>query len=307
VRAARVGLLAAAAAVLAGAGAYAWWQWRWHGDLSTVEMIERLPSQGAVVIDVDVSALRRSGILDLLAGSKPVEEPDYKHFVDQSGFNYRSDLDTVLLAFQSGSVYFVMRGRFDWDKLAQYAKAQGGQCERGRCVMPGSQPDRKISFFRLRQGVMAMAVSTDATADKGLLVRRPIDPAQPIPSAPMWAWIPVSTLKAEGVLPAGLRSYASAIEGAERVVMTLDAAGNRFELKLDVLCRSSTDATVAVAQLEAATGLLKKMIAREKMTPNPRDLSGVLTAGTFKREDRRAIGVWPIERVFLESITGGAR
>ena len=46
------------------------------------------------------------------------------------------------------------------------------------------------------------------------------------------------------------------------------------------------------------------MIAREKKTPNPVDLSAVFSSGVFRREHRRVIGRWPVERAFLESILG---
>jgi hypothetical protein len=58
-------------------------------------------------------------------------------------------------------------------------------------------------------------------------------------------------------------------------------------------------------KLTTTTDLLKKMLEREKMTPNPRDLSGVLVAGTFKSEDKRVVGGWPVERGFLETLVTG--
>jgi hypothetical protein len=46
------------------------------------------------------------------------------------------------------------------------------------------------------------------------------------------------------------------------------------------------------------------MLARENRTANPQDLSGVLVAGTFRRDDRKVYGEWPLQRAFVESITG---
>jgi hypothetical protein len=48
------------------------------------------------------------------------------------------------------------------------------------------------------------------------------------------------------------------------------------------------------------------MIARENHSPNPADLSGVLTAGSFHQTDTRVIGYWPIERSFVENLLGGS-
>ncbi len=49
------------------------------------------------------------------------------------------------------------------------------------------------------------------------------------------------------------------------------------------------------------------MMEREKQTPNPADLSGVLAARSFRRVDGRVVGRWPIERAFLWSLFGGSR
>jgi hypothetical protein len=51
--------------------------------------------------------------------------------------------------------------------------------------------------------------------------------------------------------------------------------------------------------------VLRKLISRTGGQPNPADLSGVLTQGSFRREGRRVIGRWPIERALLESLAGG--
>jgi hypothetical protein len=41
------------------------------------------------------------------------------------------------------------------------------------------------------------------------------------------------------------------------------------------------------------------------MTPNPRDLSGVLVAGTFEQRQSIVIGTWPVERGFVEALASG--
>jgi hypothetical protein len=47
------------------------------------------------------------------------------------------------------------------------------------------------------------------------------------------------------------------------------------------------------------------MIEREKLKPNPHDLSGLLTAGVFKQQDKRVTGHWPLDRGFVESLASG--
>ena len=123
-----------------------------------------LPIANASVVYIDVDAIRRSGVLNILAGSKAAEEIEYKQFVDATEFDYRRDLDAVAAAFKDNETFFVLRGRFQWKRLTEYARAQGGRCDRGYCVVAGSRPNRRISFRALKPDVLAMAVSADETA-----------------------------------------------------------------------------------------------------------------------------------------------
>jgi hypothetical protein len=52
--------------------------------------------------------------------------------------------------------------------------------------------------------------------------------------------------------------------------------------------------------------MLREMIAREHQTPNPGDLSGVLTSGTFNHLGTRVLGSWPLEKGFVEGLLGGS-
>ena len=92
---------------------------------------------------------------------------------------------------------------------------------------------------------------------------------------------------------------------ADFVTLMFVPEGDRLAAKLDVLCRDDKDAAAMAAELTRATGLLRDLIAREHVTPNPADLSGVLTSGTFRGEGRRVVGHWPIERSFIENLLSG--
>jgi hypothetical protein len=59
------------------------------------------------------------------------------------------------------------------------------------------------------------------------------------------------------------------------------------------------------AQLGSITAMLREMIAREHQTPNPHDLSGVLTSGTFNHLGTRVLGSWPLEKGFVVGLLGG--
>src|SRR5262249_33430855 len=116
--------------------------------------------------------------------------------------------------------------------------------------------------------------------------------------------VPAAVLKDESYLPAGTRMFGAALAEADRVTLAFGLKDDRIEASLEARCKNDERARQAMRELQASTTLLNRMIAREKQTPNPRDLSGVLTKGEFRTEGPKVIGTWPIERVFLESLGG---
>jgi hypothetical protein len=48
------------------------------------------------------------------------------------------------------------------------------------------------------------------------------------------------------------------------------------------------------------------MLERDKLAPSPGDLSSVLVAGRFETRASHALGTWPLQKEFLESLLGGA-
>jgi hypothetical protein len=76
--------------------------------------------------------------------------------------------------------------------------------------------------------------------------------------------------------------------------------------KLSVRCRTDQDAAALASELNRTTELLREVIAREHHTPNPADLSGVLSSGAFLSEDRRVRGSWRIEQAFLDNLLAGS-
>jgi hypothetical protein len=302
----RGALLVILIAALCGLGIWGAARLRYRGLASTSDWLDHLPTQDAVVFYVDLSALRKAGILNLLAGSPAGEEPEYKIFVFKTEFDYTRDLDAVAACFAPRGKYFIAKGRFDWNSLQSYTREQGGNCRNVLCRMDGSTPERRISFFPLRPDLMGLAVSPDNSAAVELE-----DPVQrrrhlAVPDAPVWISVPPAWLKTAGDLPEGTRMFARSMEDAEDVNLALAPKAARFEARLSVQCRSEQQAAALASQLDHITGMLREMIARDKQTPNPRDLSGVLTVGSFTHSGTRAIGVWPIERSFIQGLLAGS-
>jgi hypothetical protein len=294
--------IAAAALALAAA---AFWYWQSRREMSPERLIEHLPPAEAVVLHIDVAALRRAGVLDLMAGSRAVEESEYKAFVTASGFNYREHLDTVVASFANDQAYLLLGGRFDWKALEAYAARQGGGCENGFCRMPASTPGRHISFFALRPAVMALATGPNPWGAAAMRAAEKTRPALPAVSKPLWLYVPGAAFRSAGGMPAGTLLFAKALEEAESALLWVGPDGARLEAQLEATSKSEEAAVILKAQMEKVTDVLRKLISRSGGQPNPADLSGVLTQGSFRREGRRVIGRWPIERALLESLAGG--
>ena len=302
----RAALLIIMIASLCGVAVWGVARFRYHGLRSTSDWLARLPTQDGLVFYIDFAALRQGGLLQMLAGSKATEEPEYKVFVMKTEFDYTRDLDAVLACFTPRAKYMIVKGRFDWPSIESYAREQGGTCRDALCRMSGSTPSRKISFFPLRPNLMGLAVSPDDSAAIDLQStathRRPLE----MPDTPVWFSIYPALLKTGDSLPPGTRMFAHSIEDAQDVSIAMAPAGNRFEARLNVQCRDEQQAAALAAQLAAITAMLREMIAREDQKPNPRDLSGVLTSGSFNHLGTRVLGSWPLDKGFVEGLLGGS-
>jgi hypothetical protein len=256
------------------------------------------------LVYIDTGLLRRSGMLDLLAGSGAAEEPDYRKFVEQTGFDYRTDLDAVAASFVNNNVYITLRGRFQWKQLTAYAESQGGECHYSQCIMPGSTVDRNISFFPLKADVLALAVSPDPRAVTSISPGQRKDPAT-LPSEPVWISVPSFVFRQPDAFPEGTHAFLAPLAHTQKVVFAAGQQGDRLQLRLEVTCATPEAAAELETQLSGTTDLLKRLIEREHMTPNPRDLSGVLVAGTFQQQKTQVIGTWPLDRSFVEALATG--
>jgi hypothetical protein len=275
--------------------------WYHSTTLTPAALLKRLPAD-ALVVYIDFAEWRRSGFLQLLAGAKAAEDPDYRTFVHATRFDYMNDLDSVLAAFpRTGGFYSLVEGRFDWKSLRTYVAGEHGKCINSLCRLAGSAPDKQISFMPLRQDLMAMAVSDDAYAVYQLAsVRSGTAPA--IPTGLIWLEFPGSLPKSFKVLPDGARAFARIIENAPSVTLSFAPDRDRLAAKLEIRCRNEQEAADLASQLTSATGLVRSMIEREHAKPNPAGFSGIWTSGVFHAEGARLLGYWPIERAFVQNL-----
>ncbi|MDQ2950203.1 MAG: hypothetical protein M3Y27_30410 [Acidobacteriota bacterium] len=298
----QVALLLAIVCAAIGAGASLFLT---RGPSTPADLASYLPDKNATLLYIDVDAMRRSGILNMIAGTKAAEELEYKSFVEQTSFDYRHDLDAIAATFTGDQIFFVLRGHFDWKKLRNYAQRQGGSCRNTFCSLNGSKPQRHISFYPLKSNLMALAVSPDDMAAYQVIRNashvNPFAPAQPV-----WVLVPAAVLKRSESLPSGMRAFAIALENAERIIFSVGPDGDHLQVAMNVTCSNPETASTLLVQLENTTNTLRKWLAREHQRANADDLSGVLTAGSFRREDNRVVGQWPLQRAFVDALAGGS-
>jgi hypothetical protein len=258
-------------------------------------LLSRFPAENALALSIDVAVLRRTGLLD---ESKTSLEADYKQFVEGTGFDYKRDLDSVVASFSHSGNYFIARGRFNWAKLRDYAVREGGSCYQDLCRVQGSRPERHISFLPLRNDALALAVSTDDLAATRLTkAAQPVTTA--IPAAPAWISVPGAELRRADLSP-----LLSPLMSADRIVITLEPAGQAIEAHMEATCRTPEDARILAGQLRSTTAILKQRLALYKTTADDY-VETMLTAGSFNQTDRRVTGRWPVGKGLLDALTAG--
>jgi hypothetical protein len=277
--------------------------WYRSRALSPAAMLKRLPTDDAVVLYIDFQRLKAAGLLAIMNSVKVGEDPDYQSFVRATDFDWKQDLDTAMIAFAPRGKYMLIRGRFDWKSLKNFVLMNGGRCNNSFCKLPGSSPDKRISFFPMQSNLMAMAVSDDdvAALNMNTVSSRP---ATDIPAAPIWLSIPPSVVKSGQSLPPGTQMFARSLERARAVTLAIVQEKDDFAAQLKVRCSSDPEATALATDLNKITTLLREMIEREHQKPNPADLSGFLTSGTFRSEGSGVSGYWPMPRALIVNLLG---
>ena len=253
---------------------------------------------------IDFAALRQAGILQLLEAPKGTEDPDYLAFVLKTRFDYRQDLDALLVAFAPTGHFMLAKGRFDWPSLRNYAQSEGGLCAYSLCRVPGSSPARRISFLPLQTNLMAVAVSPDDSAATDMTVAAPGPDPQP-PAGVLWLQVPGAWLRTRPALPDATEGFAHSVEQADTITLSFVPDAGRLSARLLVRCRSDHEAAEMSAQLILATARLRESITRDHQAPNPADLTGPLASGEFRSEGSRVVGNWTLEPVFVQNMLGG--
>jgi len=271
---------------------------------SAADMVTLLPAGDWTVFFADFSLLRRAGIFKLLAGTQTAEDPEYRAFVQATKFDYTRDIDSLAGETDGSQIFFLVRGRFWWNRLRQYAMTHGGACHGGFCNVPTTRSGRWASFLPIQDDVMGLAVSADKSAAYQLSPRRD-RPGKQVPNEPVWVKISHHLLDHPESLPVAARIFAISLAPADTVLFSLNASGNEaapFTLQLHAGCATLPKADVVRGQLQMQTKMIRAELVREHQQVNPGDLTGLLASGTFEQNGQRVTGKWPIYRQLLGAL-----
>jgi hypothetical protein len=298
-------LIGTALAFLVAALAVGIYYYRYRFVRSNEDLFVLLPPGDQTRFFANVMLLRSAGMLKLLEHTKIRQDSDYENFVRETGFNYTNDLDTLAGEIQGSRLFFLLKGRFHWNQLRQYAVSHGGTCVDEFCKLPTTKAGRWIGFLPIQPDVLALAISADPY---GVSQLKPPGrhPNTPLPPQPVWVSLSDSLLKNPVDFPLPLRMFAITLQSSHPVVLSLDAAAegtdSAFKLQLDAACDTEAAAETVRSQWEIQTKMLKLELARERQQPNPADLTGLLTAGSFQVVNRHLVGVWPVRTELLQAL-----
>ena len=257
-----------------------WLAWSRVRTSQTAEgLLRHMPGDAQIYAFLDVELLRRTGVLERLAGARGNEDAEYQRFVEQSGFNYRQHLDAVVMARRGTAQYAVIAGRFDSLRLESYAMQNAGVCKAKYCYVPGAPP---ISFVPIREGLYAFASGTgdarELVAAHGPGVRGEFL------GSPVWA---------AGLGPSEVPLLQS-LPGVERLSLWLNP---RLPASIEV--RFTLDANDA----KSASATARELTALSKVG----DLAKYLNGSEVAAEGRRVNGRLPLAVGLLEALVGGTR
>jgi hypothetical protein len=278
--------------VLIALAAGAYWgvqRYRYRFVRSDLDLLHLLPARDTTFIYANIARLRHAGYLAVLAGSRHIQEADYRRFVQETGFDYARDLDSLAASLEGDQIWFVMRGHFDWQRLRSYAE--------------NHHAARPIRIREIQPDVLALAISANTNAIDQI---RPAANSELFASnAPVWAEPSKAALLNPSNLPLPVRIFAISLQSAQSVVLALEPSAETsvaFSLSLNAAFRNASEADTARDQLVHNTALLKAELAREHREPTPSDLEWLLISGSFALSNNHLLANWPVRRELMKAL-----
>ena len=273
---------------------------------SNADLIAFLPGGNGARVFADVALLRSAGLLDSFAKGKLGEDPEYKHFEEETHFDYRRDLDAIGGSLEGERASFLLRGRFDRRELWKYAAARGGSCTTDWCRMPSITPGRWASFALPQPDLLALAVGPKPS-DPEARFEFEAGGSYTSPSAdPVWIELAQNMLRQPADLPLPVQIFAISVQSANPVILSLGAAGpgqpGAFLLKLDARFLNAAAADTVRKQLERDTKAFSVALGTQVQGPDRKEFTGLLASGIFQAADRHILGRWLVRPELLHAL-----
>lgn len=259
----------------------------------TAKLSRYLPHEEGLRLEIDLAALRATPWFEPLAGQLESAEADYRSFVAETGFDFRTDLDRAAGLLLEGRTYLVLAGRFDWTKLRRYAATQGGSCAGSLCEMPGSTPQRRISFTELRSGVMAFASGPDA----GLVAGIRDSGAAPVPPVHGILRLEIPASRFPSLFPVPVQTLLAPVQA---LVLTIPTQRQEAVLQLRMVCADASAAQQIHAGFRQSAEALLNPLGRT--SGNPQGFAAILASGRFSLDGAQVTGEWTIPPQFLAQL-----
>lgn len=240
---------------------------------SLPELIELAPGNSTLIAYLDLAELRKEPLIEHLAElAAPVAvDRDYAEFVSATGFDYRRDLDQVVIAASAGHTLVVADGHFDQAKIEQYALRSGRlehDGDRPFYVMKSAKPGQNISLTFLSTRRIAIAEGVDIP-EHIISPSVPLDPAMRqrlsrVAGAPAFAgWrIPDSLTHARAAAPDVALLALKSLRGID---LAVKPDGNQMLISAEGECENSPQAQKLAAALDLLRTVLPAGLADPKM------------------------------------------
>jgi hypothetical protein len=240
---------------------------------SLPELVELAPGNATFIAYVNLAELRKEPLIGHLAElAAPVgTDRDYAEFVSATGFDYRRDLDQVVIAASAGHTLAVADGHFDQQKIEQYALRSGRleqDGDRPVYVLKSAKAGQNISLTFLSPHRLAIAQGSDIP-EHVMNPSVPLDPAMRqrlsrVAGAPAFAgWkIPDSVIHAGGAAP---DITFLALESLRGLDLAFKPDGNQIIISAEGECTDSFQAQKMATTLDLLRTVLPAGLADPKM------------------------------------------
>jgi hypothetical protein len=267
-------------------------------------LLALLPDGDSTLFFARVDLLRRAGMLQLIAGARSTD-PEYEAFVRATRFDYAKDVDALAGSVNERGTFITARGRFDWRRIQAYVRTQGGACNAQSCTLHSNGSQGWIGMILVQPDVIGVALGKQESPVSAIHPGQQTIP-RPFPVQPVWVKLAPYLLNNPSSVPVALRIFLISLQSCHSVMLAVNRGStykaDTFNIELSAQCPSAVTADTARKQLEIQTKMLKLELGREHEQPNPADLTGLLTSGTFDTSGTEVRGLWPVRKELLKTL-----